>query len=171
MLRLAKAFLDIGLWRQTPAHLPASSFLLLLVAVLAALMEVLGAWLPPSSLDGIVLRVAFSVGLPLAFTWALLAVAKRSPRFLQTGSALLGVSVLAECALYPLGSLLRIVGEDTLASIPIRLLLFVLLIWYLLACAHVWRSALDSGLLLGGLISVGYLVLSIALEQQVLPQT
>jgi hypothetical protein len=171
MQRLAKAFLDIALWRQTPAHLPASSFLLALVAVLAGLMEVIGAALPPTSLNGILMRIAFSVGLPLAFAWALLAVAKRSGRFVQTGSALLGVSVLAECVLYPLGSLLRIVGDDNFASIPIRLLLFVGLIWYLLACAHIWRSALDSGLLLGGLISVGYLVLSIALEQQVLPQT
>jgi hypothetical protein len=53
----------------------------------------------------------------------------------------------------------------------VGLLLYVGLIWYLLACAHIWRAALDSGLLLGGIISVGYLVLSIALEQQMLPQT
>jgi hypothetical protein len=44
-------------------------------------------------------------------------------------------------------------------------------IWYLLACAHIWRTALDSGVALGGVISVGYLILTIALEQQLLPQT
>ena len=65
----------------------------------------------------------------------------------------------------------RLMGEDRMVSIPIGLLLYVALIWYLLACAHIWRAALDSGLLLGGLISVGYLVLSIALEQQMLPPT
>jgi hypothetical protein len=62
-------------------------------------------------------------------------------------------------------------GEDKFISIPIRLLLSVGVIWYLLACAHVWRAALDSGLLLGGVISLGYLVLSIVLEQQMLPQS
>jgi hypothetical protein len=45
------------------------------------------------------------------------------------------------------------------------------LIWYLLGCANIWRAALDSGFMLGGVISVGYLVLSIALEQLLLPQT
>ncbi|MDP9088818.1 MAG: hypothetical protein M3O26_08785 [Pseudomonadota bacterium] len=169
MLRLAKAFLDIALWRQTPAHLPASRLLLALVIGAAALMEVLGAFLPPSSSDGILIRVAMGVGLPFAFTWAVVAVARRRARFLQTASALLGVGVLAEIVLYPLAAMLRVVGEGRMVSIPIGLLLYVALIWYLLACAHIWRAALDSGLLLGGLISVGYLVLSIALEQQMLP--
>ena len=171
MLRLAKAFLDIALWRRTPAQLPASRLLLALVVGAAALMEVLGAFLPPGPSDGILVRVAMGVGLPLAFTWAVLALARRRERFLQTASALLGVGVLAEIVLYPLAAVLRLMGEDRMVSIPIGLLLYVALIWYLLACAHIWRAALDSGLLLGGLISVGYLVLSIALEQQMLPPT
>jgi hypothetical protein len=41
----------------------------------------------------------------------------------------------------------------------------------MLACAHIWRAALDSGLIVGGVISVGYLIVSIALEQQLLPHT
>jgi hypothetical protein len=45
------------------------------------------------------------------------------------------------------------------------------LIWYLLACANIWRSALDSRLSVGVAISVGYLLLSIVLEQQLLPDT
>src|ERR1700730_2455660 len=171
MLRLAKAFLDIALWRRTPAQLPAWRLLLALVVGAAALMEVLGAFLPPGPSDGILVRVAMGVGLPLAFTWAVLALARRRERFLQTASALLGVGVLAEILLYPAPAMLRLMGEDRMVSIPIGLLLYVALIWYLLACAHIWRAALDSGLLFGGLISVGYLVLSIALEQQMLPPT
>jgi hypothetical protein len=171
MLRLAKAFLSIALWRQTPAHLPASPFLLALVACAAALMEVLGAFLPPNVPNGFLLRIVLGVCLPLAFTWTVLAVAAKRSRFLQTASALLGVGVLAELVLYPLGAILSVLGEDRLISIPIRLLLSVGVIWYLLACAHVWRSALDTGLFLGGVISLGYLVLSIALEQQMMPQS
>ena len=171
MLRLAKAFLDIALWRQTPANLPASTFLLGLVACAAALLELLGAILPPSANGEILMRIVLGVGLPLGFTWTVLALARRRGRFLQTGIALLGVGVLAELILYPLGAMLRALGSDRLLSIPVGLLLYVGLIWYLLACAHIWRAALDSGLLLGGIISVGYLVLSIALEQQMLPQS
>jgi hypothetical protein len=112
MLRLAKAFLDIALWRRTPAQLPASRLLLALVVGAAALMEVLGAFLPPGPSDGILVRVAMGVGLPLAFTWAVLALARRRERFLQTASALLGVGVLAEIVLYPLAAMLRLMGED-----------------------------------------------------------
>jgi hypothetical protein len=98
-----------------------------------------------------------------------LAVARHGQRFLQTGSALLGVAVLAELVMYPLGSLLNVIGTDKPAAIPLGLLLFVGLIWYLLACANIWRAALDSGLGLGIAISVGYLLLSMVLEQQLLP--
>ncbi len=51
MLRLAKAFWDIALWRRSPAQLPASLFLLALVAAAAVLLEVLSALLPPVSSD------------------------------------------------------------------------------------------------------------------------
>ncbi len=125
--------------------------------------------LPPGPSDRILTRVILSVGLPLVFARLVLAVARHGQRFLQTGSALLGVAVLAELVMYPLGSLLNVIGIDKPAAIPVGLLLFVGLIWYLLACANIWRAALDSGLGLGIAISVGYLLLSMALEQQLLP--
>jgi hypothetical protein len=171
MLRLAKAFWDIALWRRTPAQLPASLFLLALVAIAAAAIEVLSAFLPPASTDRILTRIVLSVGLPLGFAWAVLALARRRQRFLQTGIALLGVGVLVELVLYPLGSLIHIIGSDRLEAVPLGILMLLGLIWYLLACANIWRAALDSGLTIGVVISMGYLLLSIALEQQLLPDT
>ena len=79
--------------------------------------------------------------------------------------------MLAELVLYPLGSLIHVVGSERLAALPLGLLMLVGLMWYLLACANIWRAALDSGLALGAAISVGYLLLSIVLEQQLLPNT
>src|SRR5271169_4443478 len=133
MLRLAKAFWDIALWKRTPAQLPASPLLLALVASAAAVLEVLSAFLPPVSSDRMVTRVVLSVGMPLAFAWGVLAVAHRRQRFLQTGIALLGVGVLAELALYPIGSLIHAVGSDSIASFPLGFLMLVGVIWYLLA--------------------------------------
>jgi hypothetical protein len=171
MLRLAKAFWDISLWRRTPAQLPASWFLLALVALAAALLEVSSAFLPPASTDRLFARIVLSVGLPLGFAWAVLVLTRRRQRFLQTGIALLGVGVLAELVLYPIGSLIHVIGSDRLQAIPLGILMLLGLIWYLLACANIWRAALDSGLSVGVVISVGYLLLSIALEQQLLPDT
>jgi hypothetical protein len=171
MLRLAKAFLDIALWRRTPAQLPASMFLLTLVAIAAALLEVLSAFLPPASSDRILLRIVLSVGLPLAFAWVVLAVARHRQRVVQTANALLGVGVLAALVLYPIASLIQLIGTDRPAAVPLGLLNLVGLIWYLLACANIWRSALDSGLSVGVVISVAYLLLSLVLGQQLLPNT
>ena len=171
MLRLAKAFWDIALWRRTPAQLPASLFLLTLVAVAAALIEVLSAFLPPASSDRLLTRIVLSVGLPLGFAWIVLVLGRHRERFLQTGIALLGVGVLAELVLYPLGSLIHVIGSDRLEAVPLGILMLLGLIWYLLACANIWRAALDSRLSIGVVISVGYLLLSIALEQQLLPDT
>jgi hypothetical protein len=75
MTRLVKAFLDIALWRKTPAALPASAFLLALAAVAAAVVEALGDALPPSPRNAIVLRAALAVIVPLRFTWTVLALA------------------------------------------------------------------------------------------------
>ena len=171
MLRLAKAFWDIALWRRSPAQLPAAIFLLALVCGAAALLETLSAFLPPASTDRLSTRIVLSVCLPLAFAWGILLLARRRQRFLQTGIALLGVGVIAELVLYPIGSLIHVLGSDRVASVPLGVLMLAGLIWYLLACANIWRAALDSRLSLGILVSVGYLVLSIALEQQLLPDT
>ena len=171
MLKLAKAFLDIALWRRSPAQLPASLFLLALVACASALLEVASAFLPPVSIDRLSTRIVLSVCLPLGFAWLILALTRRRQRFLQTGAALLGVGVVAEILLYPVGSLIHIIGSDRAAAIPLGVLMLVGLIWYLLACANIWRAALDSGLSLGVVVSVGYLLLSIAFEQLLLPDT
>lgn len=170
MLRLAKAFWDIALWRRSPAQLPASAFLLGLVASAVALLEVLAALLPPGPGDRLVIRVVLSVALPLVFAWTVLVVTSHRQRFLQTASALMGVAVLAQLVLYPVGSLLNVIGADRPESIPLGVLLLAGLIWYLLACANIWRAALDSGIGLGLAVSVAYLLLSMLLEQQLLPE-
>ena len=169
MLRFAKAFWEIALWRRSPAQLPASLFLLVLLAAVVALLEVADAMLPPSSSDRLVTRVALSVGLPLGFAWVVLAIARHGQRFLQTGIALLGVGILAELVVYPVGSLLELAGADQPIAIPLGILMLMGFIWYLLACANIWRAALDSGAGLGIAVSVGYLVLSTMLAQQLLP--
>ena len=173
MLRLAKAFWDLALWRISPAQLPASWFLLLLVILAVALLEVVGALLPGAGTGSLATRIScgvlLGVSVPLAWAWAILALMQRRQRFLQTACALLGVGVLAEMILYPLGSLLDVIGIDDPAAVPIGLLSFAGLVWYLLACANIWKAALETGLSLGLAISVGYVVVSVALERFLLP--
>lgn len=168
MLRLAKAFWDISLWRRTPDQLPASLLLLSLVVVATALLEVVGHFLPPVMNDRLSVRIALSVSLPLGFVWAVLTLAHRPQRFLQTGTALMGVGVLSSLVQYPVDSLMVVAKPDSLASLPLGILLMAGLIWYVLACANIWRSALDSGIALGLTVSLSYVLLSILLGQELL---
>lgn len=108
--------------------------------------------------------------MPLAFTWVLLALARRRARFVQTATALLGVGALAALILYPLDSAIRVMGEDKWASLPIAVIWTAVFIGYLLACAHIWRSALDSGLPLGVAVTLGYFVLSLSIDHRLLAQ-
>lgn len=171
MLRLAKAFWDLAIWRLSPAQLPASVFLVTCVASIVALFEVFGALLPPTSTDWIATRIALSVGLPLAWAWAVLAIARHRERFLQTAAALLGIGALRQLISYPLDSLLQVLGSAHPIATPLVLAWLVGLVWYMLACANVWRAALNSGLALGVAVSLAYLVLSIVLESSLLPDS
>jgi hypothetical protein len=168
MLRLVKAFLDIALWRRTPAELPASVFLLALAAIAASLTEVLGALLPPPPNGQIATRIALEVAMPVLFIWVLLALKQRKERFLQTASAYLGVGVLAALILYPLESVMQLMGQQNAAVLPVGVMYMAVLIGYLLACAHIWRSALDTGLVIGLVVSFGYFMAKLIIEQQVL---
>jgi hypothetical protein len=169
MLRLAKAFWDIALGRTSPGQLPPSNFLFGLVATAVALLEVVGALLPPTSLDGIVTRIALRVGLPLGFSWCVLALTRHKPRFMQTGIALLGVGFLAQLVQYPLDCLLTLIGVDRPAALPVFFLVLVVLIWYLLGCAYIWRAALNSSLGVGAAVSLAFWLLSTVIEQEFLP--
>ena len=103
MLRLAKAFLDIALWKKTPAHLPASQLSVGLADRCRGAAGSVGRAAASRAARRHSLRIVLGVGMPLAFAWAVLSIAKRGQRFLQTAIALLGVGVLAEIVLYPLG--------------------------------------------------------------------
>jgi hypothetical protein len=166
MPKFLRAFWDIALWRRTPAQLPASILLLGLVAAASAVLEALASWLPAAPPGGIFMRVAISVVMPLAFAWVVLAIARHRQRFLQTGTALLGVGIFAGIVIYPLESLINHVGVGQPPSLPLGVLSIGVLIWYLLTCANIWRAALESHLVLGGVISLGYFLLSTFVEQQ-----
>jgi hypothetical protein len=94
-----------------------------------------------------------------------LALTKRRQRFLQTGSAVLGVDVLAGVVLYPLDAAIQMVGENRPWAVPLGVALLAGYVSYMVAGANIWRAALDSGVIVGGAVSLGYFLLQILLGQ------
>ena len=169
MSRLVKAFLDIALWRKTPASLPASTFLLALVASADVVVDLLAEWVVPAPQGRLFFSVLLTVLAPLCFTGVVLAVTKRSHRFLQTGSAVLGIDVIFSLILLPLQALNSALGTDRpLSGAILALLSYAGLIAYLMANMNVWRSAVDTGLISAGLISLGYVMLQLVVSQELM---
>jgi hypothetical protein len=171
MLRLVKAFWDLAVWRMSPAQLPASVLLLSMISAVLVVLELLDSLLPSPTGDHLFIRILLSVALPIAWTWIVLVVARHRHRFLQTASALLGIAAIAEAFFYPLGWLMQAIGKDDPISDPFKFLFLVGVVWYLLACANVWRAALDSRLSVGVVMSLAYFCGSVLLEYRLLPET
>jgi len=102
MLRFAKAFLDIALCVSPPPSFPASVLLLCLVAAAAACSSDWRA-VARAPAGEILTRVALGRAPATRVRVGGAGHRPAAATFLQTGTALLGVAVLAELVLYPLG--------------------------------------------------------------------
>jgi hypothetical protein len=168
MSRLFRLFLDIALLRNTPAAVPASGMLFALGCIALALVEVGAAYLPHIGRNELLKRTAISVGLPLIWTWCLLAVSGRRARFVQTGTALAAVQVIFGVLLYPVLSLQQSFTQTDPRYALAASLLLILFIWQLIACAGIWRAALEVGWLLALGLAIAYVPLELYVSKWLL---
>lgn len=138
---LARLYFDIAIWRRGPADVPGVPVLLwLTVAAYAAVTAMLSA--------GLQLRaswpreLAVDVAYMLAWVWLLLRATGHRERFVQTASAVFGYQLI----LAPL-----MVGVSALApehpapgdpQLLLQIATLLLVIWIVLATAHITRAAL-----------------------------
>ncbi|HET7842733.1 MAG TPA: hypothetical protein VFL14_01185 [Xanthomonadales bacterium] len=149
---------DILFLRRGPQDLPYSPALLaLLIGATLAVYAALSANLERVQLP----RGAFSLLLQLGLTWTALNVADKSPRFVQTATALVGASIVLTLLAIP-----GYFGVDSLAEAPKELtqtqalaIMFLLLfqVWDIAITAHILRHALELKLRFGVLIAIVFL--------------
>jgi hypothetical protein len=138
--RAFRTFLDIVLFRQGPEDLPVSqSLLFITIAANVLLGLAFDAALPRSEFNRIPLAIA-EVAFVIAWYWALLRIARRPERFLQTVTAVFGVSIIA-LPVYTLAQYL-VVGHKP-DDLPAYVLMFGLTIevWLIAVNARILRSA------------------------------
>lgn len=165
---LLQAFVDIALLRRDPGALPASPLLLALAAAAYAAASALQSWLLYGA-DRLLGRTALDLALTMAMFWALLAVARRGHRYLQTATAVLGTGAL----LSPVIVLLIALKGPATANYVLALLAWVgsigVIVWYTLIVGRVLQGALDIGFVTGLAIAITFLVASAAVLTQVFP--
>jgi hypothetical protein len=100
---------------------------------------------PPPAPESIASRILLERGSAARVGLGVLRLANRRERFLQTAIALLGVGALALLVLVSAWAGSAISSAPIIRS-PFRWYLLADrgLVWYMLACAHIWRAALES---------------------------
>ncbi len=168
MARLLQLFGDILVFRAGPQDVPASVTLLvitLLASLLASMLVGLHAFAPALAVG----RTLFETGLSAGLLVGLLRVYGYGERFLQSFTALCGVSAILALLAWPLfGIIVERPAEDGLAALAM-LMLWLLFFWSLLVTAHILRNTLALRWTGGLLLALAYILLAAGVTELVLP--
>jgi hypothetical protein len=143
LLALLRLYGYIAIWRRGPQDLPAVGILLpLTIAAYVLLSALLSVLLPPQRSDWLA-QLAADVVFVALWYWVLLRIVGRSERYVQTAAALFGLqTVLALPSIVSVWLVVRY-AEHAVWQIPAYVAAVVVLIWTLVAVAHILRSTLE----------------------------
>jgi len=135
-------YVQIVLLRRGPQDLPVSRLLLILtVCGFVAVSSVVYALLPSTA--GWPLQLGVETLFVLAWYAALLQLAGRSERFLQTVTGVFGLRALLAPPLLASQWLLVRYQHDAVWQLPIAVAGLALVVWQIAANSHVVKQALD----------------------------
>ncbi len=140
---LGRLYLDIAVWRRGPQDVPAAGILLPLTIGVYILLSAAAGALLPALRPGWLLQVGADTLFVALWYWALLAIARRRERYLQTAVALFGLqAVLAVPSMLSV-SLVQQFGDRRGWQVPVYAAALALAIWSVAAIGHILRAALE----------------------------
>ncbi|GMQ97283.1 MAG: hypothetical protein BMS9Abin15_0990 [Gammaproteobacteria bacterium] len=165
MSQLIKTLINICLLRLSPGALPASGFLLGLMAVVALISGVLHLVIVYTLIEALMLVLVDMLVLIVIAAFAL-SMRGRISRLNQTLSAMFGT-----------GALLTIIGIPFIAGVPgkgdiatlFQLLLTGLFVWQIVVLGHIFRHALSTGWFTGTLGALAYIFISLSVSYSIIP--
>lgn len=165
MSSLFTFFLQLCLLKRRPQDLPTSYYLL---GLLAAVSMIIGALGTVTYFGGAFRALAASLldtVLIGALVYATLAFAGQKPRFVQTATAIYGVSVV-----FGLVMLVVHLLSDGLELAPLAAMVnLIALGWIHVVLGHVLRHTLEMDLWAGIVIAVGYTIIGLTLVNTYIP--
>lgn len=163
MQQFLKVFLDIVLWRRGPQDLPNSGLLVVLTLAAYELTNVLQIALIKVSAAELLLYLVIDPLLLMGGLWLVMKLFRRSERWAQTTSAVLGCSALLGLAISV--PMVLLVGPGLAANPPawLRFLALGLVIAFILVVGRIIQLATETNLLTGSAIATTYVVVLQAL--------
>lgn len=153
MTELARIFVNIALLRRGPQDLPASGFLLGVLLLVSGLVNLGVAFAFELDVGLMLGRFVLAAALSLILTIAVLSIASRPQRFLQTATAMIG----AELVTVPFGLLLFILakpyGNFTEHPEWLQFLDGLYEAWNIVIAGYIYRMALERSLFVGVLVA------------------
>ena len=113
--------------------------------------------------------LVLDVGLYLAFFGVVLRVLRRSGRFWQTTTAVLGAETFLSCLALPLLLTRSAESDGTASGVLATSLLLLILLWSIDIAGFVLSRALDRPYIVGVLIMIGYVLSSMILGELLFP--
>ena len=160
MLAIIHFFIDLCLLRRAPQDLPASPVIFALVVAASTFGSMLLAFSAGEKAVIGLLQGLLDIGFTLALLYAILRLVDKPARVLQTATALIGVDTLIGLvALLPLS--LAASADETSGLLVLAGFLFLgLVVWGVLATAHILRHAFEIRLMQGVFLAIAYDVLA-----------
>ncbi len=160
--------LAILLLRAGPQQLPYS---LSLCATLTLLYVASGALVLTTSMNigQAAANMALDVAVLLSFSYFCLSLLKYRARFVQTASALTGTGIAYHLLAWPLFVQIYNMQPQGQGAKIAALLMLLLISWQVLVFAHVFRHAMQMSMMRALALSFGYLFLSMAAAEVILP--
>ena len=151
------------LLKYRPQDIPASRELLALSIVLYFLLDFLLANLDENITQALPAALIDTMFL-LVFVLLLMLLRRKVNRWTQTVTALAGTGIVFGLLLMP--AVIALPEPDAMTAIQqiLSILLYLVLIWYVVVLAHIFRHAMSSSFALGVFVSITYLLMGVFIE-------
>jgi len=154
--------------KSVPQDLPHNKLLSVILALVywASGILVLSSTLNPSVLLG---SMSLSLAVMLIFVYGILRLFHLQVRFVQTFSAVIGVGLIFNLASWPL---LAVLVDNSSSSSMVSTMSFAFLMlisWEILVKAHIFKHALEVGMLNALLLSFAIFFITMTLSQLLFP--
>lgn len=168
MLRLASAFFDIALHRRGPDQLPASHFLLGLVAAVYLVCLVVAVQVSDDTRPFRLPAYITEAGLGVLFVWSLLRAFGLERRLIQTLTALFGIDALMTALSLPFVTARSLEQSAGSPGAP-DFVLLGLLLWNIDVWGFVVGRAIGRPYFLGLAFVIGWVLLMESLRAAMFP--
>jgi hypothetical protein len=160
--------LSILLLKAGPQHLPYS---LSLFATLTLLYLASGVLVLTTSVSigQAAANMVLDVAVLYSFSYFCLSLLKYRARFVQMASALAGIGIAYHLLAWPLFVQIHNMQPEEQGAKIAALLMLLLVSWQVLVFAHVFRYAMQMSMMRALALSFGYLFLSMAAAEVILP--